>query len=117
MRIRLILQRLADILERANRSREDALECIGTAEFLLDFIDKAAEVNGVGNMPGVREYLRDIRKALYHAAGLNDDDADLDRLMDFARRALSVLRMSALLGQKPELLTNAITNDGRLLSM
>ena len=108
MRIRLILDRLADILERANRSREDALECIGTAEFLLD---------GIGNMPGVRQYLRDIRNALYHAADLNGDEADLDRLMDFARRALSVLPMSSLLGQKPELLTNAITNDGRLLSM
>lgn len=117
MRVRLILERLADILERANRSREDALECLGTAEFLLDVVAKAAEANGIDNMPGVREYLCDIRKALYHAAGLNGEEADLDRLMDFARRALSVLPMSSLLGQKPELLTHAITNDGHLLSM
>ncbi|MBQ3060100.1 MAG: hypothetical protein IJD16_07290 [Desulfovibrio sp.] len=116
MRIPLVLQRLDDLLSEAEHSREKALASLGTVEFLLDFLHRAATVNSISNMHGVREYIRTVRTAMHYAAGLINESDTTSHLFDSARAALSILRRSTLLGEKPELLEKKLTHEGNLLS-
>jgi|GEM_PF-5679690 hypothetical protein len=115
MRIPLILDRLRDILKYSQQSPEKALQYLGTAEFLLDFLLKTAVANKIGNITGVKEKIRDIQDALYISAGLlNETDGNSDP-MHYARQALDVLSFKSLLGEKEELLRCRITNTHNLL--
>lgn len=116
MRIPLVIEALKEIVDVAAQSRRDALLCLGSAEFLLQFLQRAAEVNGVHNLHGVRERIRDVQNDLYIRACLMRPDDTSPDPEHSALQALNTLARSTLLGENPKLLQNNLTNEGQILS-
>lgn len=115
MRINLVLDSLNELLAIASKSREDALLCLGSAEFLLGFLEKTAEANGISDLNNVRKYLREIRTKFHLDAGLIQPEDATPHPRRHAEQALGILLMNTLFDQKPELLQNNLTHDGTLL--
>lgn len=115
MRIPLVIEALKELIREAAESPQQALYCLGSAEFLLQFLLRTAEINNIHNMIGVRERIRDIQTDLYVKARLiKPDDAPNDPEL-YAMRALSTLTWQTLLGENPELLQNDINSEGKIL--
>lgn len=115
MRIPLVIEQLRTILELARASREKALSLLGTVDYLLRFIETAAEANRIGNMPGVRQKLSEYRMAMQYLAGVAGEKDVYPDPCHHARSALGCLAWGSLLGEKPELLQREITEAGEVL--
>lgn len=105
MRINSVLERLQDISKEACESQIKALALFASADMLLGWLEDRQKAHGLGGT--FSERYASIRGSMERLAGLSETFAQTDeriRLADAIRQDVTVLRMSTLFGQRPDLL-------------
>ncbi len=110
MRIRDVQKALEEMLEIARQNKEAAFSVYATAHYLIDWLEKVAVSEKIGNLTGVKEKLRDAHQGFLFCCDLLHEEEKNSDPLGYAQSGLSLLSRVTLFGSTPGLIDKNITD-------
>lgn len=116
MRICDAQKTLETMLESAAKDKKYALSVYTTARYLIDWLEKVAKSENIGNISGIKEKLRDVHNGFLFCCGLLPEEEMNSDPLHYAQQGVRLLDGGTLLGSITGLMEKNITHVDALLS-